>query len=406
MVRAGRLTMRIAFITPEFVTETYFSGGLANYVHRVSKALVSLGHDVHVVTLSDGRVESFEHDKVVVHPVVMKKSRRWLNRVTRHRLNDTWRWLDFSFQAFRKLKILHKKDPFNVLQFANSRGCGLWTELFTRVPSATRISCYRPEWNAAAGIPRNFDAKATEWLEWLQLRLSRNIYAPSHALCEMLDREGGIKSVRLIRTPFYFETEQWDDSIYQARLKGRKYLLFVGRFQLHKGFHILAQALPAILDAHRECHAAFVGLDLPSPLGSSMREYALQLCAPHAERLVFVDQTPHAKLYPVISNARLVVLPSLVDNLPNTMLESMALGRPVVGTIGASFDEVIEDGRNGFLVPKNDAHALAEKVIGAWKNPRLQEIGQAARETMLDFAPHRTVQDLLTYFADLSRDKK
>jgi glycosyltransferase involved in cell wall biosynthesis len=398
--------MRIGFVTPEFVTESYFSGGLANYLHRVSQALVSMGHDVHVVTLSDTRVESFEHDKVMVHPVVVKKSRRWLNRITRYRLKDTWRWLDFSFQVFRKLKTLHKKHPFNVLQFPNSRACGLWTELFTRIPSATRISCYRPEWNAAAGGPRNLDAKATEWLEWVQLRLSRNIYAPSRALCEMLDREAGIRSVRVIRTPFYFETQDWDDSIYQEQLRDREYLLFVGRFQLHKGFHILARALPAILDAHRECHAVFVGLDFPNPLGSSMREYALQVCAPHAERLVFVDQTPHAKLYPIMTNARLVVLPSLVDNLPNTMLESMALGRPVVGTIGASFDEIIDDGRNGFLVPKNDVNALAEKVIEAWKSPRLKEIGQAAHKTILDFAPHRTVQELLTYFADLSGDKK
>ena len=39
-------------ITPEYVTEDYFSGGLANYIFRVSKALVGMGHEVHVITLS------------------------------------------------------------------------------------------------------------------------------------------------------------------------------------------------------------------------------------------------------------------------------------------------------------------------------------------------------------------
>ena len=44
--------LRIAFATPEFVTEDHFDGGLANYLNRVSKKLTDLGHDIHVVTLS------------------------------------------------------------------------------------------------------------------------------------------------------------------------------------------------------------------------------------------------------------------------------------------------------------------------------------------------------------------
>lgn len=45
--------MRIAFITPEFVTNAYFSGRLANYVHRVSRVLAEMGHDVHVIILAE-----------------------------------------------------------------------------------------------------------------------------------------------------------------------------------------------------------------------------------------------------------------------------------------------------------------------------------------------------------------
>ena len=42
--------LRIAFATPEFVTENHFDGGLANYLNRVTKTLAQLGHDVHIVT--------------------------------------------------------------------------------------------------------------------------------------------------------------------------------------------------------------------------------------------------------------------------------------------------------------------------------------------------------------------
>ena len=47
-----------------------------------------------------------------------------------------------------------------------------------------------------------------------------------------------------------------------------------------------------------------------------------------------LDKLPHRQLYPVIAGARLVVLPSLIENLPNAGLEAMALGRAVIGTAG------------------------------------------------------------------------
>src|ERR1051326_7456438 len=45
-----------------------------------------------------------------------------------------------------------------------------------------------------------------------------------------------------------------------------------------------------------------------------------------------------------------VVLPSLIDNLPNSCLEAMGLGRVVIGTKGTSFEELITDEANGFLI--------------------------------------------------------
>jgi glycosyltransferase involved in cell wall biosynthesis len=77
----------------------------------------------------------------------------------------------------------------------------------------------------------------------------------------------------------------------------------------------------------------------------------------------------------------------------------MALGKPVIGTIGASFEEIIIDGETGFLVPAGSMDALAAKLNEAWVHPRLDEIGRAASKKMEEFVPDRTVQDLLDYYA-------
>ena len=397
--------MRIGFITPEYVTENYFSGRLANYVHRVAKALASLGHEVHVITFSEIDEAEFDHEGVRVHRVAVGKLHKWLNKLTRYRISSTTKWFYFSVKAYNKLKQLNQQQQFDIVQFPNSRACGLVPGLLFSVPCTTRISCYRPVWNEQAGLKHNLDAKATEWLESLQLRLSQHIYAPSYTLQKMLAQEANINNVEVIRTPFYLETTYWDSSVYDASLKDKDYLLFFGRFQLHKGFHILAQALPQVLEKHPDCHVVFVGLDIPSSLSPSMKEYALNLSGEYADRLIFIGQTPHAQLYPIISRAKLIVLPSLIDNLPNACLEAMALGKPVIGTIGASFDELITDGQTGFLVPTGDVDALAQKIIEAWQHPKLHEIGQAAKQKLEEFVPEHTVKDLLAYYQDILSKK-
>ncbi len=399
--------LRIVFVTTEYITEQYFSGGLANYIHRVAKALVSLGHEVHVISHSKSVQTEFEHQGVQVHRLNGGKLHKWLNRLTRKRISGTMKRLDFSIQAYLRLRQLNKQKSLDIVQFPSYRACGLVSRLLLRVPQVTRISSYRPVWNERAGKNRNLDARITEWLEWFQLRLSQHIYAPSYTLQKMLAQQAQISNVIVIRTPFYLETMEWDTSIYNACLKDKKYLLFFGRFELHKGFHILVQALPQVLKRHPDCHAAFVGLDMRSHLAPSMKEYAQSVCHEYVDRLTFIGQTPHTQLYPIITGAKLVVLPSLIDNFPNACLEAMALGKPVIGTIGASFDELITDGETGFLVPPDNVDALTARINEVWEHPKLDESGQAARNKILEFSPARTVQDLLEYYKEiLSGERK
>ena len=92
--------MRIGFVSTEYVTGTYFSGGLANYVYRVSGALVSLGHEVHVICLSDSNEGKQDHDGIHVHLLTTGRLEKWVQRLSRRRLERTAHWVDFSLQAY------------------------------------------------------------------------------------------------------------------------------------------------------------------------------------------------------------------------------------------------------------------------------------------------------------------
>jgi glycosyltransferase involved in cell wall biosynthesis len=392
--------LRIAFATPIYVTEKRFDGGLAHYIHRVARAFAGLGHDVHVITVSEIDEAEFEHEGVTVHRVMVSKAWPLINRLTRYRLTTTTYQLDLSVQVYRKLKQLNAR-PFDLVQVPNSSYCGLVSKVFLKVPHVLRASSYLPLYNDLSGVTRKLDSRTVERLEALQFRLCENIFCPSHTLQRTLAGHAKLDRVRVIRTPFYEETSEWDHSVYDRDLKGKKYLLYFGRFDLLKGFHILAQALPGLLQQHGDAHVVLVGRDMKSALAPSMAEYARELSQSFAERLHVLDRLPHSQLYPIIAGAHLVALPSLMENFPNACLEAMALGKPVIGTIGASFEEIISDEETGFLVARNNPDELAEKFIYAWTHPRLGEIGAAARQKMQELAPDKALEKLLAYYHEI-----
>ena len=75
------------------------------------------------------------------------------------------------------------------------------------------------------------------------------------------------------------------------------------------------------------------------------------------------------------------VLPSYREGTPRTVLEAMAMGRPILTTDANGCRETVQDGVNGFLVPVGDAGALADKMEIFLKSPeRIREMGRRSIE--------------------------
>ena len=84
---------------------------------------------------------------------------------------------------------------------------------------------------------------------------------------------------------------------------------------------------------------------------------------------------------PYFSRCSVYVLPSYREGTPRTVLEAMAMGRPVLTTDAPGCRETVIDGRNGFLVPVRDSVKLAEKMEWFIHNPeRISKMGEASYE--------------------------
>lgn len=90
------------------------------------------------------------------------------------------------------------------------------------------------------------------------------------------------------------------------------------------------------------------------------------------------------------------VLPSEAEGFPNALLESMSAGLPVVATAVGGSKEIIENGRNGLLVPPGSPEKLAEAVLLLLQDSRLaKRLGQAGQNDMQKhFAFDRLIGEL------------
>ena len=401
--------MRIAFVTPEYVTETAFSGGgLANYLHRVAHGLVARGHEAEIFTVSKKEDGTIEDDGVKVHRVLPEW--KWffrLNRFLGHGMPVTKGIIVECYSLRRRFLQRHHTNPFDIVQAPNFRASGLALTISSPVPVVTRVSSHSRLWDEAYGLERTRDLKMREWLENRAIRRSARVYAPSAFLAKTYTDELGF-DVDVVRPPFFLEETERDFSAYERILKGLEYVLFVGAIGRLKGAFVLADAMTELLPRFPEMHVVLAGQDIRDGAGRSSVERTKDKLRDFADRVRHLGPVPHVHLYPLVQKARVVALPSLVDNLPNSCMEAMALGSVVVASRGASFDELIEDGNSGFLAEVGDSHALAEGIARAWCLSESQRalIGGRAKARVAALEPTNTLAALEKYFGSVLSDRQ
>jgi glycosyltransferase involved in cell wall biosynthesis len=103
-------------------------------------------------------------------------------------------------------------------------------------------------------------------------------------------------------------------------------------------------------------------------------------------RVLLPGIVPHDDMAAALAAADIVAIPSVrdeagnVDGLPNTVLEALASGTPVVATTAGGIASVVEHEKTGLLVPERDVAALASAIRALAEDPaRRAALGAAGR---------------------------
>ena len=377
--------MRIAIVSRELPPH---GGGIGSWSSKAARGLARLGNEVHLFTqMHDGEAEEETVAGVRLHRLapanLRPHSMGWSLAVRRAVLGA---------------------GPFQVVQACEWDAEAFIYALRPSAPLVTRLATPHFLVQAANGAswPQRVRSSLTSRLERMQARRSRRVISPTRVLADKVAVAWGIDRDRIGLVPTGIDPPQISSAPLPEFLSESPYLVYFGRLEVRKGVDTLIEALPAVLAEHPHVQCVLIGEDMGYK-GAPFAQYAAQRCAAYSSRIHLLPRMAHPELFRIVANAALVVIPSRWENLANTCLESMVLGRAILATSGSGFNEVLTDGVDGLLVPPGDPTALAEAAIAALGDPTLlARLGDAARRRAADFTVDAMAMQLMEIYGDLA----
>ncbi|RMH08940.1 MAG: glycosyltransferase family 1 protein [Nitrospirae bacterium] len=226
---------------------------------------------------------------------------------------------------------------------------------------------------------------------WLMRRFSHVIAVSNATKEEML--AAGIPSSKITVIHNGIDTDVWSRARVTTTLRDELQISattpvvgYVGRLMPEKDLGTWLQAAAIVAKHYPQIQFVLVGEGRDETTLRELQDLAHRLGI--ADRVLFPGY--RRQLLSAYAAFDLFVLSSLREGLPNSILEAMALGVPVVTTDVAGAKELVKHGETGLVVPQQDPERLAHAILAVMGDAALRErMAQASRsriETHFSFA--------------------
>lgn len=159
-----------------------------------------------------------------------------------------------------------------------------------------------------------------------------------------------------------------------------QYLLYVGRLGFRKGIFDLLKAMKLLKQENINIRLLMVG---KGPLEAEIRNHINILGLEDTVILIgHISQNEKNRLLKLYQGATIFIQPSHYEGLPTTLLEAMSCGCAIISTAVSGSLDVVQNRVNGILIPPKSPIDIKESVKYMLSNPDLRySLGQEARNT-------------------------
>lgn len=154
-------------------------------------------------------------------------------------------------------------------------------------------------------------------------------------------------------------------------------ITFVGRFYAIKGINIFLEAIKNILDHEYKIKCILVGRGNEGYLKKYLDKMP-------RDSYSILGRVNHFEMKHIYDKSDVIVLPSIYEACPSTLLEAMACGKTVIASNVGGIPEIIDDKNNGILFEPNNPVDLKNKLIPVIEGDITPKIRQNARKTVVE----------------------
>lgn len=170
------------------------------------------------------------------------------------------------------------------------------------------------------------------------------------------------------------------DSFNQVALPERPVFLMIARLLVDKGVREYIAAAKQVKALYANAEFLLVGGVSNNPAAIPLNEV---LAAQSKGTITYIGEVNDVR--PYIEKAAVFVLPSYREGMPRSVLEAMAMGRPIIVSDAPGCRQTVEPGVNGYLVPVKNVSYLTEAMCELIEKPELmQKMAEASRRLAKD----------------------
>jgi N-acetyllactosaminide 3-alpha-galactosyltransferase len=359
--------MKIAMLVPYFYPHT---GGTEKYVKDLSLALIARGHQVTVFTTN-------------THKAAAQEDMQGINVIRLPAVNLDFMMLPvslpFNLKLLKGYDIVHSHGP----SFGFTKSVGKKAG----IPHVLTFHCDTTFSGNLGHIP--MPKFSTNIVETLGNRLGRTACRMVDAIISTTESYASsspvLKGFKYHAIPIGIHTGAFDT----ARDKGgiteesrkRNQVLFVGRLVANKGVDYLVKAVSRVKETVPNVHLVICGEGEQKPfLVKLIKDLGL------SGNVTFYGKVSLDIITHLYSTSTMFVLPSVnrLEAFGIVQLEAMACETPVIASEIPGVKDVMDVGKSGLLVPKENVEALSKAIHSMLSNyDKTREMGRYARKLVL-----------------------
>jgi len=242
---------------------------------------------------------------------------------------------------------------------------------------------------------------------WLRdfMQKCQHIIIPSESIREILVRDYGLEE-RYTVIPTGTDLEpyrcaNWESLRKEQGWQGETVFISVGRLAPEKNWDTLLRAFAKVYTQHPDLRLVLIG---DGPAKEALQALAAELGI--AERVTFTGALPFDEVPCYLKAADAFAFASVTETQGLVTIEAMAAGLPTVAVDASGTRDIIEHGKQGFLV-ENDADALAKGIEKLLSDPqRMKRFSNNALKKAGTFDVNQLGKQLVSVYEQAIQDKK